>query len=201
MNDEPSEPSTEADWESSKCEWTFPPKRPGKPRLPWKRGPRAYEIANRALDIFKTLNSSPRAFYSLRRVSKIFGISTQPVRDWIRLRYLKRDGPRLQISRAELERFVKWLVARAEPFDPLNYLDRIELNRENPHRPWRKLKSAEITWPKGRKTLSPSELARLAKCHPSLVTKALRAGAIRGYRPSPGRWQIKPRLWWLPNFS
>jgi len=87
----------------------------GKPRLPWKRGPRAWEIAQRADSIMAALHASRRGFYSLRKAAKLLGVSTQPVRDWIRLNHLKRDGPRQQISRGELKRFVHELTKRAKP--------------------------------------------------------------------------------------
>ncbi len=111
----------------------------GKPRLPWKRGPRAYEIAQRADQILETLDTERRGFYSLRRAARVLGVSTQPVRDWLRLGQLKRDGPRRQISRAELVRFINKLVERAEPFDPSNYVRRIEHHRKVESWKWRKL--------------------------------------------------------------
>ena len=172
-----------------------PRRRKRSPRLPWKRGPRAWEIAQRADAILETLNNSRRGFYSLRRTAKLLGISTQPVRDWIRLGQLKRDGPRLQISRAELKRFIFELIHRAEPFERENYLDRIELHRKVPNWPWRKLVMADFTWPKGRNLLTPSELAGLIGCHPSLIIKAIIAGRVSAHRRTPGRWAVTRRSW------
>jgi hypothetical protein len=65
----------------------------GKPRLPWKRGPIAWEVANRADEILEALAENRRRFLSLRRASEMLGVSTQPLRDWIKLGYLKQDGP------------------------------------------------------------------------------------------------------------
>ena len=96
----------------------------GKPRLPWKRGPIAWEVAGRADEILEALAQSPRGFFSLRRASAILGVSTQPLRDWIELGYLRRVGPRRQISRDELCRLVKWLAKCAKPFEKENYLRR-----------------------------------------------------------------------------
>ncbi len=172
----------------------------GKPRLPWKRGPRAYEIAQRADHITETLYAEWRGFYSLRRAARVLGVSTQPVRDWIRLGYIKCDGPRRQISRAELIRFVNYLVDRAEPFDPSNYVLRIEHHRKVESWKWCKLASAQFTWPEGREMLTPSELAILIGCHQSLIIKAIYSGRVRGCRPTPCRWAVKRHSWRL-SFS
>jgi hypothetical protein len=123
------------------------------------------------------------------------GVSTQPVRGWIRLGRLQRNGPRHQISRAELKRFVYELMARAEPYDAGNYLDRIERNRKTPSWPWRKLASAKFKWPNEHKALSPSQLAGLTGCHSSLIRKAIRAERVYGYRRTRCRWAITKRAW------
>jgi hypothetical protein len=167
----------------------------GKSRLPWKRGPRAWEIAQRGESILAALDSSHRGFYSLRRAAKLLGISTQPVRDWIRLGYLKLGGPRQQISRETLRRFITGLKRRAEPFDSYNYVNRITYNRKTPSRAWRTLGVARFKWPKDKKFLTPSELAKLIACHPSLVIKAILAGVVFGYRRTPCRWAITKRAW------
>lgn len=166
----------------------------GKPRLPWKRGPRAYEIAQRAYEIRESLDASRRGFYSLRRTARLFGVSTQPIRDWIRLGYLKRDGPRRQISRAELFRFLDMLIERAEPFDTFNYVLRIENNRKKECWQWRKLQ-ARFEWPNECKSRTPSELASLIGCHPSLIIKAIYAGRLNAFRPTPCRWAIRRGSW------
>jgi hypothetical protein len=173
----------------------------GKPRLPWKRGPRAFEIAQRAEEILEVLNTSHRGFYSLRRTAKILGVSTQPARDWVRLGYLKRKGPRHQISRAEIESFVRMLAERAEVFDTWNYVNRIERNRKVPSWPWRKLITAKFIWPVGCEMLRPNKLAELIGCHPSLIIKAIKVDRVRGYRPTRYRWAIKRRSWKSAFFS
>jgi hypothetical protein len=167
----------------------------GKPRLPWKRGPVAWEIAQRADGIIESLHASRRGFYSLRRAAQLMGVSTQPVRDWVRLGHLKRTGPRQSISRSELERWLNRLAARAEPFDRWNYIDRIELHRKVPRSPWRKLRLAEFQWPGKCDRLTPAELAGLIGCHRTLIIKAIRAGRVSGCRPTPGRWAITRRAW------
>jgi hypothetical protein len=161
-----------------------------KPRLPWKRGPAAWKIKLDAHEIKIRLAIEKRNFFSLRKAARLLSVSTQPVRDWIRLGYLKREGPRGQIARGELGRFVGWLEERAEPFDQMNYLQRL------PHTyPFKKLRSASFVWPKDRKTLIPSELAALAGCHPSLVIKAIRCGELRGRNRSPCRFEISKQAW------
>ena len=154
-----------------------------------------WEIAQRAETILETLSASPRAFYSLRATAKILSISTQPVRDWIRLGQMKRDGPRHQISRMELIRFVNDLADRAEPYDPQNYPDRIEYHRKAPSRPWRKLAGTQFKWPNGRNVLTPVELAGLIGCHPSLIIKAIHAERVCACRRTPSRWGITRRAW------
>jgi len=164
--------------------------RRGKPRLPWKRGPAAWNIKLDADEIRIRLSAENRNFFSLRRAAWILRVSTQPVRDWIRLGYVQREGPRGQIARSELERFVGWLEERAEPFDTMNYLERIPLIR-----PFQKMRRAHFEWPKGRKALNPRELAALTGCHPSSVLKAIYSGALHGRRRSPRRWEVSRRAW------
>jgi hypothetical protein len=185
------------DWERDDSQWDnpLPKKGKGKPRLPWKRGPCAWEIARRAETILVTLKSSRRGFYSLRGAAKLMGVSTQPLRDWIRLGHLKREGSRQQISRFELERFIDELVRRAEPFDSRKYRERF------PHTwPFKKLGCVRLQWPKGRKALSPRELAALAGCHPSLIRKAIHSGFLRvGYR-SNCRFEVTRQNWLNSGF-
>lgn len=167
----------------------------GKPRLPWKRGPRAWEIARRSESILQELSTSRRGYYSLRRTARLFGVSTQPVRDWIRLGFVKRDGPRNQISGSELTRFLNTLIRRAKRYGRYNYVDRIERNRAIPSWPWRKLRTAQFIWPKEKPTLTPVELAHLIGCHPSLIIKAIYSERIKGCRRTPCRWAITRRAW------
>jgi hypothetical protein len=189
----PPEVISDLDWDFDTVpdnEWVAQRMSRGKPRLPWKRGPVAWEIAQRADSILETLKASRRGFYSLRRTAKLLGISTQPVRDWIRLGYLKREGPRGQIAKGGLDRFLGDLEKRAEPFDPRNYLERIPRTY-----PFKKLGRVRFEWPKGRDALKPSELATLAGCHPSLVIKAIRCRKLRGRRRSPCRFEISKAAW------
>jgi len=173
----------------------------GKPRSPWKRGLRGFDVAQRSGEILEYLDASRRGFYSLRKTAKIFGVSTQPIRDWIRLGYLKREGPRCQISKAGLMRFVKMLGEKAEPFDPYNYVRRIERNRKISCWRWRKLSEARFEWPKEYETRTPTELARRIGCHPSLIIKAIREGYIKDIRRTPCRWVIKRKSWRMAFFS
>ena len=162
----------------------------GKPRLPWKRGPHAWEIAQRADAILETLNAGRRGFYSLRRTAKVLGVSTQPVRDWIRLGQLERDGLRRQISRAELGRFIYELINRAKPFDPRNYEQRLPYAY-----PYKKLSRASFVWPQNRPALNPKEIAALIGCHPSLVLRAIHSDWLPGRRRSPCRFEVTKQAW------
>jgi hypothetical protein len=175
------------------------PKRRGVPRLPWKRGPVAWEVGCRAEEILAGLARCPRRFLSLRCAARFLGVSTQPLRDWIRRKDLKRDGPRFQISKDELCRFVKLLQERAEPFDSDGYLERLHRKRERPPRRFEKLSSARFAWPKGRTALNPKELAQIVGCHPSLIVKAIRPyssfNRVRGRRRTRCRWEITKRSW------
>ena len=168
------------------------PRRAGTPRLPWKRGPVAWKTAKRAEEILENLEKKNRGFFSLRRAAALLGVSTEPLRYSIKRRYLKRDGPRLQISKAELRRFVKWLRDRAEPFDTREHgLARHRCGRS----PFSKLNSARFVWPKEQKTLTPKEYAQLAGCHPSLVVKAIHEGELDARRCTPCRWEIARYSW------
>jgi hypothetical protein len=147
----------------------------GKPRLPWKRGPVAWEIASYSDNIKSRLQAQPRNFLSLRKTAKIFGVSTQPIRDWIRLGHLKREGPRRQIALGELERLIRWLEQRAGRFSYENHAERfIRKTGKHPY-PFQTLSEARFVWPKGRKALTPQELAEMIGCHRSLITKAIQA--------------------------
>ena len=187
----------------------------GKPKLPWKRGPVAWNIASNAEEIKTRLHTARRNFFGLRKTAKLFGISTQPVRDWIQLGYLKRKGPRRQITLPELERFIGWLERRAVPFPIENYTDRFIRKTGRHPDSFQTLKHAQFIWPKGQKTLRPQELAELVGCHPSLITKAIHASRwVRlGRRKTPLRrkytwdswpsgetstrchWEIPRRAW------
>lgn len=175
------------------------PKRRGSPKLPWKRGPVTWEVGCRADEILGELARCPCRFLSLRRAARFLGVSTQPLRDWIRLKYLKRDGPRRQIHKDELCRFVKLLQERAEPFGSDGYLERLHRKRKRPPRPFEKLSSARFAWPKGRTALNPKELAQIVGCHPSLIVKAIRpysfSNRVRGRRRTRCRWEITKRSW------
>lgn len=144
----------------------------GKPRLPWKRGPVAWRIVGREVQIKEQLRSERGNFLSLRGVAKCFGVSTQPFRDWTRLGYLHSDGPRGQFSKCELHRFLDWLAGRAEPFSTDNYTMRLRGKSDKPRYPFQKLSEASFEWPVGQKALTPKELAELIGCHPSLIRKA-----------------------------
>ena len=126
---------------------------------------------------------------SLRRAATLLGVSTEPLRYSIKRGYLKRDGPRLQICKAELRRFVKWLRDHAEPFDTYEHRDGLKRHRRVRF-PFSKLNSARFVWPKERRTLTPKEYAQLVGCHPSLVVKAIHEGELRAKRRTPCRWEI-----------
>ena len=167
----------------------------GKPRLPWKRGPAAWEIVSRADEVRSRITACPKSFVSLRRAARLLGVSTQPLRDWIRLGHLKREGPRQQIGKGELERLVDWLCARAKPFAAENYTARFFRKRKRPPDRLETLSRAQFLWPTGRHTLTPPELAELIGCHPSLVTKAIHWYFGLGKRKSACRWEITRRAW------
>ena len=161
-----------------------------KPKLPWKRGPAAWKIKSDADEIKIRLGAEKRNFFSLRRAARLLNVSTQPIRDWIRLGYLKREGPRGQIAKGELGRFIGWLEEHAEPFDPLNYLERIP-----PTFPFQELSSSCFVWPKGRANLKPSELAAIINCHPSLIVKAIRCGRLHMRHQTGRHCKISKRIW------
>jgi hypothetical protein len=173
----------------------FRQKRRGSPRLPWKRGPAAWQVAIRADEILEQLACCPRRFLSLRKAAHLLGISPSPLSDWIRREYLKRDGPRLQIRKDELVRFVEWLNQRAKPYGPDGYLERLYRKRMSPPYRFDKLSSAQFVWPKGRKALTPKELSEIIGCHPSLIVKAIRQGWVHGRRATPCRWEISRAAW------
>jgi len=161
-----------------------------RPSEPWERGPAAWQIKLDADAIRDRLGDEKRNFFSLRRAARLLGVSTQPVRDWIRRGHLKREGPRGQIARAELEQFFGWLEEWAEPFHPDNYSKRFPSTHL-----FQKLGRVSFAWPKSRKALSPTELAALTGCHPSLIRKGIRCGRLRGRRRSPGRWEVTRHVW------
>lgn len=165
-----------------------------RPRLPWKRGPVAWEIACRAEEILDHLSTSSKSFFSLRRTAKILGISTQPLRDWVRLGYIAREGPRDQFAKADVRKLVSLFAERAEPFDPRLNLNRIYSVYRRPY-PFDKLRSARLIWPRAVPVMSPAELARAIGCHPSTIIKAILKREVRGHRRTLYRWEIKRKRW------
>ena len=144
----------------------------GKPRLPWKRGPAAWKVASRADDVRDRITAWPKSFVSLRQAARLLGVSTQPIRDWIRLGHLKREGPRQQINKCELEWVLVWLCERAEPYPAENYTERLFRKRKRPPDRFETLRRAQFLWPTGRQALTPCELAELS-------------AAIRRWSPRP----------------
>jgi hypothetical protein len=166
-----------------------------RPRLPWKRGPAAWKIWLDADEIKIRISAEQRNFFSLRKAARLLNVSTQPVRDWIRLGYLKREGPRGQIARAGLERFVGWFEEKAKSFEMNCRRERFHRHLGRPPHPFEKLRSARFVWPKGRTSLTPKELSSLIPCHPSLVVKAIHASWRLGRRRTPRRCKITRRAW------
>lgn len=167
--------------------------------MPWKRGPVAWKVRCRANEILAGLAGCPCRFLSLRRAARFLGVSTQPLRDWILRKDLKREGPGLKISKDELCRFVKWVQQRAEPFDSRRYLERLHRKLKAPPIELDKLRAARFVWPEGRKALRPQELAQLVGCHPSLILKAITSHGffhqLRGRRRTQCRWEVTKRDW------
>ncbi len=171
----------------------------GKPRLPWKRGPAAWNVARHADQILEVLAETRRGFFSLRRAARLLGVSTQPLRDWIMREDLKRAGAGRKISKDELRHFVEWLKDRAEPFDSRRYLERLHRKLKAPPIEFDKLRAARFVWPEGRNALSPKELAQLVGCHPSLILRAITSHdffhRLRGRRRTLCRWEVTKRDW------
>jgi len=164
--------------------------RKSSPRLPRKRGPKAWCLALRADEILDALGANNRHFHSLRSTARIFGVSTKPLRTWTRLGYLKREGPRGQFGKQHLVRFIEMLKSRATPFGSDDYLRRIFGNSYAPC-PFEKLSSSRFVWPRGRIEMTPTELAERIQCHPSLIINAIRADRLRGKRRTMHRWVIR----------
>jgi len=175
-----------------------PPPRNSRARLPWKRGPVAHEVAQRADEILAQLGNSvchPRSWLSLRASARLLGVSTQPLRDWIRRGYLARAHPR-RITKPELERLVCWLQKRSVPYAE-DRLHRIYGNGCGPGK-FEKLNRARICWPKGCASLTTGQLAELAGCHRSLIFQAIKQDWLRVRQPHRyGRqwWRISRQAW------
>jgi hypothetical protein len=165
------------------------------PRQPWKRGPLAWKVAGNSVEILGRLERQRRRFLSLRRAAVMLGVSTYALRDWTRRGDVKRSGPQFQYEIQELRRLVEWLCKRAKPFEAEDYLMRFTHYREGRDYPFRKLGASRFSWPKERSVLRPSEVARLAGCHTSLVVRAIHAGYLRGRRRTRCRWEISKRAW------
>jgi hypothetical protein len=171
------------------------PKRKSSPRLPWKRGPAAWNIACSSDGILEVLHQHPRSFISLREAARILGVSTQPLRDWTRQKYVKQEGPRLQYHKIELSRFVNWLAERAQPFDNENYLARLFSGSRLGPCLFSKLSGSVFIWPRDKEALAPRELASLIHCHPSLILLAIREKRIRPRMKTNCRCEVTRRAW------
>ncbi len=165
--------------------------------MPWKRGPAAWRVVRNSDEVRGRLALLRPQFLSLRQAAWAMALSTQPVRDWLRLGYLRRDGPRGRISKVELARFLGWLATHAEPFDSEILRDRLLGKRRRFPMAYDRLHHARFLWPKGRRALTPGEIAGLIGCHPSLIIKAIRSGVFHklGRRRTPGRWEITRAQW------
>lgn len=164
-------------------------------KLPWSRGPAGWRAALAANEAVKIFSADHRNFHSLRTIAQVLHISTQPLRDWNRLGYLRRDGPRGQFSRSEVIRFLVWLKKRAKPFRAEDYLLRIFGKQGRLARRFNKLRTARFVWPKGRHDLVPMELAVRIRCHASLIVKAIRARELKAHRRTRCRWGVTRREW------
>lgn len=178
------------------------PCRDGKPAAdfptqPCELGPAASPVVRRADAVRARLAATRRRFLSLRRVADLLGVSTQPVRRWIRGGHLRRGGPRGQVPKGELERFLGWLCELERRFGPQSFTARSGAKRGQRQTPFQKVKRAAFSWPKGRAWLSPRELAERIGCDASLVRKALRARMGRPARSAdaPGRWRVTRQTW------
>ncbi len=166
-----------------------------KSRLPWKRGPAAWEVKCRAAEILPRVAASAQRPVSLRAAACLLGLSTQPLRDWVRCGYLTPTRPGGPFALEELRRFVLWLQRHAAPFASANYVRRFFGRHRTPPYEFQKLATTQIIWPTSRTALAPRELAQLVGCHPSLVVKAITMHAVRGRRRTPCRWEITRRAW------
>lgn len=169
-------------------------RRKSPPRLPWKRGPAAWDIVTRAGEIRLKLSQEQKCFLSLRGTARLLGVSTQPIRDWTQRGYLNPSGKRRLIHKSEINRFVDWLCQRSSPFDSDRYLERIYRNNW-PRFPFRKMQVCRFIWPKYCRALTPKQLSELVGCHPSLIVKAIQAGEVQGERKTNYRWEITRRAW------
>ena len=146
--------------------------------------------------ILVKLNRDPEAFYSLRKAAQVLGISTQPLRDWHQDGWVAKGPKGLKFPAAELRRFVQWLARYAKPFKMQERVRRFCKRGQPVPRAFDKLRQASFSWPKGRKSLRPAELATLMGCHPSLVTKALTQGWLTGWKPGKRNWEVFKRDNW-----
>lgn len=174
--------------------------RKGKARLPWKRGPAAWQIAQRREAIRERLEKSPKSFFSPAAAAKLFGVSPQPIRAWVGSKFLIPDGPRGQLSRSQLLACLARIGKEAKPFDQQQLAERFHRKKGRPM-PYAKLRSVDFPWPKKKPTLSPPEIGRLLNCHPSLVIRAIREliaddpSEEHRYRRTPGRWALSCKQW------
>jgi hypothetical protein len=169
--------------------------RRGAPRLPWKRGPVAWRVACNSEEILVRLEGCQSPRLSLRRAARMLGVSTQPLRDWTKRKYLKLSGPRLRYAKNELCQLVRWFAERAKPFGSENYLRRFNKCRDGRWYPFRKLAAASFRWPKKRGALTPSEIARLVGCHPSLILRAIKKGRLKARERTRCRAEISRHAW------
>jgi len=114
----------------------------------------------------------------------------------IRLGQLARSGPRQQIAMTHLQSFIEKMVLKAEPFQSSNYSNRFHSNVPGAV-PFQTLSLASFEWPVGRTWLAPSEIAKLIKCHASLILKAICTPGMEGLgkRKTTYRWMITRRAW------
>lgn len=173
-------------------------------KAPWHRGPTAFAIGSRSNEIMERLAGLSETHLSLRRTAEVLGISTQPLRVWYREGWIKKGPAGRKFPVDELKRFVLWLKRYAKPEDMrqrVRRFSKIKGKHQPLPRAWDLLRKASFEWPKGQATLTPSQLAALVGCSPSLVTKAIEDQYLDADRPGRVHWHISKRQWNRRGFA
>lgn len=158
-----------------------------------RRGPAIWRVWDRRQEIDQQLKAAPPFFFSLRKAAAVLGVSTQPLRDWVRDGLLRSSGQRLSFSKADLQSFLRRLAKEMANQEWKHREDRLVAERRR--RPPSKLRRAEFDWPRGRAALTPAELAALVGCHPSLIRKMLDKGQLQRSLRRRGRFEITRQAW------
>jgi hypothetical protein len=154
------------------------------------RSPAAHRILARAAEIRARLDAERRKIWPLAQIARLFEISEQLLRQWIKRGLLSKfrrptEHYRRGITEKVIRKFLNRLGDGAET---------VGEPKTSRIRPARKKCAAARSAMRSKERLKPSEFAARAGVSVSTVHRLREQGIIRAIRSSPGRWIINGKI-------